>query len=412
MAARSTERTTLRVGVVRDGSLCAQLEVPAGHAAGFVEDALVLLPPDDPRAVFVHESSGVRLEVVDGMRGTLRRSGKKADLRSGPLDVGDRGRLRLGALGLVFAVECDVPPGRFPAPWLDLDDAPFLGFVGLFGLLATVFALGIVLAPPPPDPGWTHLVMRGPAVVLPTDPVEPEVEPEPVVVEPEAHIQRVVVREPEPEAQGETPSHQERDRRRREAALRAQRVRDGMSARLRSAGDAHDEADLDLLAQATTTVDTGPELDVLRSKFRGPSEDHRLGDDLHVGQIGVADGPGAPPPTGAPETPPTVDPPCASGGCFPDDAPVMEDGGQLPPALQARFRTCYEVALRTHPGLSGRIEIAAVVRDSRVVEVDLLDDSLAVADVGACAVAATRRWRALRFDDGPVGPWSVVFRPR
>jgi len=303
--------------------------------------------------------------------------------------------------------------GTVRTPLVHPDDGPFLAWLVLFSALGTLAGLGVALTPNPPEPGWQHLLVERPQVILPESvsdasadhvPDEP-VEPAPRVVE------RVVEREPEaPPTDTPDPHVAPNERAVREAALRSRAVQEQMIARLRRSSGADGTDDAELLADATQTPDQPP-IELLRSRFRGSRQDLTLADPLlepgpHGGHDGTLQAPLVPGPD-----PSEPDEPTCGADCFGDPEPSLH-GDALPVALQGRFRACYESALRGRPGISGRIRLTLTIADTRVTDVHILDDSLGVEDLTACMERAAWRWRALRHDDGPAGPWTVVLRPR
>ncbi len=76
------------------------------------------------------------------------------------------------------------------------------------------------------------------------------------------------------------------------------------------------------------------------------------------------------------------------------------------------IRYCYDTALEGDRSLRGKMVLRIhVAADGRVVEVDVIEDTLASADVRSCALTQVRAWRFGAAASGAVFDAPFVFRP-
>lgn len=284
------------------------------------------------------------------------------------------------------------------------DDIVFGGLLGLFAYAGTAAALVALLAPDPPDASWRDLLAERPAVLIPRQ-VDPEeaptvlqpAEPPPLTRPPE----RVAAPELEVRPDATTPEPREA------VALHSEEVRRGLFQRMQARrGGARDDAAL-LLEGITSKGPVGELEGATRARRVGPGDLGPADPTVQIGAVGTSRAGSSPPDVDVPDA--SLEPPVAPDDALPE--PTVT-GDALPPSLQARFRTCYEVALRAHPGRSGRLSVTLEVEDERVVDVSLGEDTLGLGSVSDCVRGSARRWRARRYPDGVLGPWSLVFRAR
>lgn len=78
-------------------------------------------------------------------------------------------------------------------------------------------------------------------------------------------------------------------------------------------------------------------------------------------------------------------------------------------ANKGELNYCIEVARRTDPSISGRIDVAIVVTDGRVTSTKVASNTTDSADLGKCLTRKVKRWR---FEPGTNQStvWPFVFR--
>lgn len=448
MAAQATQAKVLRIGIIQDGKIVQERLIKQGESVTVGEspkNTFVLPKTHLPRAdfpLFVNKSGAYQLHFTTEMKGKISsggavvaldalRSDPSVNQQGGvyrlPLSESDRGKLSVDGVTVLFQfvppppVQAAQPLERmdFRPAWFDSDDPALFGFLGLFSSLAVVFAVGIYLAPEPPEQNFEQYRDRFTQVMqhVEKDLVEPEVDddlPEIEDLNPdreEAKAKEDPKEAPKAEAKSKQPPRSEVDAaKQREQALQAMRDKRRVL-QIGSRGDktrgsvseAFDGDTLDSLAGLS-----GDELAAAgeASGTRG-SGDYQTGDmevdgDVDVGGVAASEA------SSAPAFKVAVDP--GKGDTFELDGSgegVESKIRQLSGQLQA----CYEAELRADPSLEGRIEVRFNISRGRVTTANVSGNTSGNASLGECVAKRVKRWR---FDEDVNGPltWSWMFRKR
>ena len=356
----------------------------------------------DPWTLFAPERGRFRLALGAGMRARLAPG---RDLTEGArelLDVGDRGRVEIGDLRLLFEVQevaarevHDFRPRLLPD-----EERPLAGAFALFGALGVVFAARIALTTVPVvtldtvDDHWTQIAQR--AYVPAPMPIE-------VTAPPVAEIPRHV-RAPAPTVA-------------RPSGPRPHETQEAMKRRL---------AQDDLLIGFVVT----------RAPGQGMAEDH-LGDaqlrqmlghpdrvvtdgtpstrtgaidttdgTISVGRISGGNAALTDTPVPVSVTAPTP-PSCKGPGPDPDQAQISK----VVNAHLGEMQYCYDAELKNHPELAGRVEMEFVIAHGQVTGVEASANVTGDTALASCMSEKIRRWHFAPSVSGDV-VWPFVFSAR
>jgi len=436
----------IRVGVLQDGKIVMEKRLEPGQSltVGRAPGAVVPCPlPQLPRRYALIEAhrGRFRLRVPRGIDGKLSHEGQVltlAQLRQRPpsgrgrwdLPLADatRGSIKLGELTVLFQL-VQAPPiamrqlqrPDFRPKLLTDDDPVFMGFLGLFTVMAAGFAAYTSTVQTPELMGDFEQVERFALVIMPEPaPVDPDpIEPEPVVQddslaqhtkdEPDPEpIEPVAKNDPLPE-RPLSPAEARAAEAQRKADLRDQVYKEsailqwmvttgeseggvlgahqawGFDEDLKLGG----ERDLDEIASLVPVIKEGGGAGTSR-------EDVGLElNTLGGGKAGVTDG-------GAVIPEPTiVEPPDA----LPENSP---DAARVHRAIRGyypRVKACYERRLKEIPNLQGRIEVEWVVDGGEAMDIWVLNNSTRDRQLAECIADSIDTWH---FPADVVG-FSVVY---
>ncbi len=437
----------IRVGVLQEGKIILERRLDPGESltVGNSPRAVVSHPlPSLPRRTVLIEAhrGRYRLRVPPRLQGKVSHGGELISLDqlrerppSGrdlwllPLGDSDRGSVRLGDLTLLFQLvqaplvaQRELRRQSFRPRLLNDDDPVFMGFLGLFTVMASAFAAYTSSVVTPELIGDFSEVERFAQVYLPPPDLEdpPPVEPEPVTRD--DALVRSGPAEPVPteepaEAVAANDAPPERPLTAEEAMAREIAARQALEERVYAESavlqwlTTHGEAVNGLVVSPDVAwgedmnIGGDPDLDKiteLAPGFKGGAgggtsrEDVGITvDKLGVGRTGISDAGAAKPEIKLrPET------------------PIMPEGGADADRVMAtvrgyypRIKTCYERRLKEVPGLQGRLEIEWVVHRGQALDVRVLDNSTDDRLLQECIVDSMRTWRF----DGDIMDFPLSF---
>jgi len=342
-----------------------------------------------------------------------------------PLTERSRGKVLLGDITVLFQFVSPPPEplrqfnkGDFRPKLFDEDDPVFLGFLGLFTVLAAVFVLYVQSVEPPPLLKKADVKERFAEIMLdePAPPSDEEVPPPETEDGPGEEI--------EPEAEETAPEEQPEEAKPKEQ----------MSAEEKAAREAEQKAKLEqevmensLLLQMIGTRgeanNGGVVADLLRdANSVGQKLDDALqgvsgvdvgtrddmgfqagsGEGTDAAEVGIQDlkkgGGGSSTVAKGPKAKPKGE--VKSGG---DEDIIGGDAGKVKSFVRKytpRVKTCYEQALNRNPSLKGRVEVVWVVEEGKVTEVDI--ESTPDGQLGDCIAKSIKRWRFDGIDEAEV----------
>ncbi|MFH1465746.1 MAG: AgmX/PglI C-terminal domain-containing protein [Pseudomonadota bacterium] len=416
----------IRVGVVQNGKIILERRLDPGEAltVGASPKAVVSVP--DPRLprrhpLVVPRGGGHQLQLLPNLAGKVSLGGRLLSLeearqgaRGGRVLLGarDRGSLKVGDFTVLFQF-VDAPPTSlrelarpsFRPRLLDDDDPVFMGFLGLFTILAGSFAAYTASVPTPALVSIDDQVALFAHITLPPAPapeIAPEVVPEPLV-DP-GRTRRVEAPEPEVAAAGSREP--ERPMTAEERLLRdAQRsadlersVREGSLLIKVLAGTGESSGGWTLPGGAWDGTEVDIDFDAADARDRtvftqlgwhagdGRALDHADKDiQLTTAQGGRSDV------TGVGST-------RVTGTMRADHIKTPEgrpDAARVRAAIQGyqgRIKACYERRLKEVPNLAGRVEVAWVVDHGRALEVEILSNSSDDLELESCIADSVSHW--------------------
>ncbi|TVQ92816.1 MAG: hypothetical protein EA397_06600 [Deltaproteobacteria bacterium] len=445
MASQPQNAKVLRIMIVRGGKSVQERLLKPGETVtiGEAPRCTFVLPNTGlPRAdfpLFQFNSGSYFLQFTRDMSGKLSSSGRVTSLdrlkadpsveRQGsvwrlPLTEQDRGKVSFHDITVLFQfaprppVQASKPLERFnfSPVWFEDDDPAFYGFLTLFGVLAAIFAIGIYLAPPAPEPKFSEISNRFANVIQQTkverekDEVEKRQPDEELVAErkkaetkaePEK-TESVPKISKQPQPRDEVQAAQQREQ--RLAEMRKQMQTKLLGTRGQSSGGTiTDPFEGDTLESLSGVSGRDVALDGDPQGTRGgdySTENMEVDSDVQVGGAQASQAAAAPPikvevDTSKGDTFDLEDP----GGSV--DAVIRQRSGQL--------QACYEEQLRGDPSLSGRVEVQFNIRRGRVTSAQVIGNTSGNTALGDCIVNRIRRWRFADDVDGPLS-WSWMFR--
>lgn len=424
----------IRVGVLQDGKIVLERRLDPGESltVGNSPRAVVSAPmPSIPRryALIEHRRGRYHLVVRAGMKGKLSHGGQLVTLEQLrdrppssrgqwelPLDDRDRGSVKVGELTLLFQLVQAPPVSQgqlqsqsFRPRLLNEDDPVFMGFLGLFSVLAAGFVAYTATIATPALIGDFKEVERFAAVYLPP----PEVtDPDPVVPDPviedDSLAQRVSDEvEPEPvEAVAKNDPLPERPRTAEEAR----------AAEIQAKADLRDQVYAEsAILQRLVTRGNSALGEIMREDAWGVDDDISLGGDpdldeivslapsykiasdhannrkdatIDMDKIGGGDATiteaTTAGPTGSIRTPREA---------VPQGSPEATRVAASVKRYYGQVKTCYERRLKEIPSLAGRVEVEFVVDGGRASDFLVLENSTRDQELEDCILHSMQYWQ-------------------
>ncbi|MFK7929564.1 MAG: AgmX/PglI C-terminal domain-containing protein [Myxococcota bacterium] len=448
MAAQATQTKVLRIGIIQDGKIVQERLIKHG------ENVLVGESPKNtfvfpktrlPRAefpLFTAKSGTYELHFSSEMKGKISSGGavvsldklrsdpsvsKQGDVWRLPLNELDRGKIGIDNVTILFQF---VPPPPvaavkpiermdFRPAMFDEDDPAFYGFLALFTALATVFAVGIYLAPPPADMTFEEISDRFASHMIEVKKEEEKKERE---IEDKREEELNAERKEKKEEPVEKPEEkvvkqvskpktkidQARAAEQRKAALRQKMKIAQIGTRGRSSSGTTTDAWEGGVLKDLGGLKAG-DVDVAGSAqgTRGgntTTEDIDVSGDVNVGEAGGSSASAVP----------AVDMTKYTASAGTGDTLDVEGAENLQAVVrkfQGQLSYCYEEQLRSDPSLSGRVEVQWNVANKRVTSASVVSNTTGNDQLASCIVKKIRRWR---FGDDVAGSttWPFVFRKR
>jgi hypothetical protein len=427
----------IRVGVLQDGKIVLERRLDPGESltVGNSPRAVVSAPiPSLPRryALIEHRRGRYHLVVRRGMKGKLSHGGQllsldqlrdrpstSRDRWELPLDDRDRGSVRVGDLTLLFQL-VQAPPiaqrqlqrQSFRPRLLNDDDPVFMGFLGLFTVLAASFVAYTASIATPALIGDFEEVERFAVIHIPS----PEVAaPDPVVPDPvieDDALAQLVSEEVEPEpveavAKNDPPPSR---------PLTAEEAR---AAEIQAKADLREQvyAESAVLQWMITRGDSTLG-EIAREDAWGVDGDIQLGGDpdldrvanlvpsykggkgsgtdredatITMDKLGSGDATITEATTGGPTG--SIRTPKEG---LPQGSPEAARVAASVKRYYGQVKTCYERRLKENPSLRGRVEVEFVVDGGRASEFLVLDNSTRDQELEDCIVHSMQYWQ---FDD-------------
>jgi len=423
----------LRIGIVQNRQLVQERWIRHGETVTVGEstkNTFVLPPSQLPKRyqLFVFRGGRYALHFDQGVAGKisyrnavmsldqLRERGDAVSKGDGyllPLTERSRGKVMLGDITVLFQFVSPPPEplrqfnkGDFRPKFIDDDDPVFLGFLGLYTVLAAVFVLYVQSVDPPPLLKKSEVRERFAEILLD---VEPPSEEEIVLPEPDGpgEEEELEPEEAEPEdAEEKKPKEQmsAEEKAAREAEQKAKMEQEVMENSLMlqmigTRGEANSgDVVADLLRDANSV---GQDLDAAMRDVSGVDVGGRddmgfqagSGEGTDAAEVGIQDlkkaGGGSSAVAKGPKTKPKGE--VKSGG---DEDIIGGDAGKVKSFVRKytpRVKTCYEQALNRNPALKGRVEVVWIVAAGKVTSVEI--ESTPDGPLGDCIAKSIRRWR-------------------
>lgn len=448
MAAQATQTKVLRIGIIQDGKIVQERLIKQG------ENVLVGESPKNtfvfpktrlPRAefpLFTAKSGAYELHFSAEMKGKISSGGavvnldklrsdpsvsKQGDVWRLPLTELDRGKIGIDNVTILFQF---VPPPPvaavksiermdFRPAMFDEDDPAFFGFLALFTALATVFAVGIYLAPAPAEMTFEEINDRFASLVIErkkeAEKKDREIEEK---KEEELNSERLEKKKDEPKdkpedtAEKKAPKPKTKVDQARAAEARKEALRQKMKiAQIGTRGKSSSGTTTDAweggVLKDLSGIKAG-DVDVAGSAqgTRGgntTTEDIDVDGDVNVGEAGGTTG------SSGPDIQVRGTVSSEAGDTF-----DMEGADNLQSVVrqrQGQLTYCYEEQLRSDPSLSGRVEVRWNVSGRRVTSASVVSNSTGNDALGQCIVRKIKRWK---FGEDVSGSttWPFVFRKR
>ncbi len=430
----------LRIGILQDGKIVQEKRISVGNTVtvGASPKATFSYPlPKVPRKfpLFVAKGDKYFLRFLPSMQGkiatkdgvqaleSLGKGGlakRKGDVWVFPLTEKNRGKISIDNVTVLFQFVPAPPEPLHPTYKTDFrpklfteDDPVFLGFLGLFTLLAAVFVVYVQSVDTPALLPADVLPERFVKLAIPpSDPVDPSEVEDPEIDEGDGPA---VAKEKEEEAGGgeaaePTEPTEVREKTAEEKAAEEIRRKQQMEAEVMekslllkligtrgesASGSYTDDlfgegngvgTDLDAALAEVGGVEQGT-YEALGEKRGTGSGTGR--DDASIGDLAKAKGGDASVGSG-PATKVTgrissgtVD---VSGG---DPAKIKAAIGKY----TGQVKACYEQRLKSNPQLSGRVELLWYINSGRVSSVEVLGNSTGDAELANCIALKVRTWR-------------------
>jgi hypothetical protein len=425
----------LRIGIIQDGKIVQEKRIEVGSTVtiGASPNATFSYPlPKVPRKfpLFVAKGESYFLRYLPSMKGKigqtdqkdtvlrldeLQKSGaakRKGDVFVLPLTSKNRGTISIDNVTLLFQFVAAPPEPLTPTHTTDFrprifdsDDPVFLGFLGLYTLLAAVFGVYVQSVPAPVLQTEDLMPERFVKLVMPrTDVKQPTEDPLAGGEEKEKE------KEKEEPAPGETSAKDTHvktadERAAEEIKRRQQEEADVMSKSLllkmigtrgeSSTGTYTDDlfgesdgvgTDLDKALAEVGGVEQGT-LEALGEKVGTGSGTGR--DDASIGDLAKTRG-GSSDVGSGPAT--KVSGRVASG--------TVDVTGGDPAKIKAaigkytgQVKACYELRLKSNPTLEGRVGLLWYITGGRVTKVDIVENTTRDDELAGCIAAKVRTWR-------------------
>lgn len=453
MAAQAQQAKVLRIGIIQDGKIVQERLIKQGENVNVGEspkNTFVFPKTALPRAafpLFTHKNGSYILHFSEQMKGKISSGGavvaldklkadpsvsKQGDVWRLPLTENDRGKIAIDNVTILFQF---VPPPPvqavksiermdFRAPMLDEDDPAFFGFLALFTALATVFAVGIYLAPPPAELTFEEIDSRFADLVIERkkdkEKKDREKKEEEKKKEDELNSEREEKKKDKPkedeakaEAKKDKPKPKNKVeaaqlREQRKAALKKKMKIAAIGTRGQSASGATADAwegdlvkDLSGLKGSDIAMDGDPD------GTRGgtvTTEDIDVDGDVDVGDAGASSGSAVP----------DVDMSKFAVESETGDTLDIEGADNLESVVrkkEGQLSYCYEEQLRSDPSLSGRVEVQWNVSSQRVTSAAIVVNTTGNDALAGCIVRKIKRWRFPADVQGST-TWPFVFRKR
>lgn len=443
MASQAEQAKVLRIMIIQDGKSVQERLVKAGDSVTIGESPksmFVLANTGLPKSeypLFVCSGGIYSLQFTTDMTGKVSSGGSVAgidrlkgdpsverhgDIWKLPLTEQDRGKVTFGSTTVLFQfvppppVQAVKPLGRqnFKPVWFEDDDPAFFGFLTLFSVLATIFAVGIYLAPEAPEAKFSDYSDRFAKTLEPAEPPEPR-EPKEKEIDEDLAPDRSKAKAKEAEPTEAKPKLSEKPppRNKIEAAQQREQRLEEMRRQMKtqllgtrgtsSAGTITDPFEggtlesLGGLKSGEFSVDGDPQ------GTRGgnyTTDNMEVDSEVDAGEVQASQA------AAAPRLKVSMD---ASKG---DTFDLEDPGGSVDSVIRQRsgqLQACYEEQLRGNPGLSGRIEVQFNIRNGRVTAVEVIGNTSGNKALGDCIAQRVRRWRFGEDVNGPL-TWSWMFR--
>jgi hypothetical protein len=419
----------IRIGVLQDGKIVLEKRLDpgesltVGHGAGATvacaapgrkhtliearRGRFVLRPPRGAEGKLSHEG-----QVLTVAELRARAPGRRVELELGEKT---RGSLRIGEQTLLFQLvqappvalrELQAPSFR---PRLLADDDPvFMGFLGLFTVMASGFALYTTSVQPPELMADVRQMERFVEVILPEPkaaPPEP-ITPEPLGVdsvpqrskaepEPAAEPEPEVVAEPEPSRPLTAQEAAVAEARAKEA-LREEVVASSRVLQILGSRGNSDNGWVDPTGAWGEGVDIpldehGPGQDLANLDVRwkqgsgsGTSRED-VGIELQIatgGEGSLAEAPAAGPSPNIRDVP----------DALPTNSPDAERVHRVIRGYYPRIKACYERRLKEIPDLQGRVEVEWYVDGGRSSEIQVMSNSTGDGELADCISGSIGTW--------------------
>ncbi len=424
MAEAPIRRKALRVGMIQDGRIVDEQIVAPGRTVFVGSDrrcTLVVrglgLPPRVP--LLVCRNGRYELILHEGWRARLVSSHGAVEDRGGPssssiqIEKDMRGKVVIEGTTILFQFVPVYPRLSVPLSgvgiraWLRRRDPVFAVVLALSVLLHSTVMGYAWTRPPPPRPTWEEVVDRFPARLLPYRNLQTTPTPPPERNDPKAQS---TSRKPESDAEhprSSAPRQEDPDRRAPGAHDRVLRVGIlGALTDLRHRGGhipalqadaAPVPGDADLLALLDRGAE-GMEAGTVAGfgRLRGPARGEHL-----VGTTEVA--PVASHVVVSTERREARAVPTARLETTGELAGKLEgsDIGAVIARRMPAITACYEMALKTHPDLSGKVYLTFQIEENgRISRVEVTGPAAADERLTGCIVRRVRRWKFPRIAEG------------
>lgn len=386
----------LRLGVVRDGELLEDRQVPRGQGVSVPSREAPLLLWDDGHYV---------LHLRDGMTGKLKLDGRPVDVRelgAGTVRLGpdDRGKIEIDGDRILFRFVSAPPPAAlrleqldFRPPLLEDDDRGFVAVLSVALLLGTTLAGAVYNTPPPVLdvglPDLSDFARQKVVIVVPTPTPDPDPTPPPKPLGTGTgggggrSADAVVDADPAPSSGARTPLSE----------------RSVLAQRLGSLGE-HTRGEVvnpwsrggGALAEKMAALEGSAEVSAFGSRrgtLPGPGDRVVVVDAVDLDDAVTLDKRPIVPvtPTLTMQEPELEDAALTGIGRV-----VQRYGGQL--------RHCFEKRLKEVPSLAGRVSLELVVSGEAVEEAVVVTNTTHDDAFAACIEARAARWKLVGVADG------------
>lgn len=443
------EKKVLRIGILRKQRLVQDKLIKHGETVrvGESPNSTFVFPQTslgDPEfRLFEYVNGKYVLRFTSEMRGIVASGGvtvKLDTLKSDPsiqsdggvyklvLSETDKGKITVDDVAVLFQfvkqpemaqVVKPLEKVNFHSTTLDQDDMIFLGFFGLNSILGTVFAVALVLMPPPPEASFEEFGKRFADIVIKEKErkEQEEKKEEDKPDEDELSNQREEKKKEKKEEKAEKKEQSKKPVTKVDAAKIREQKKAALKAKMKIAaigtrGDSGSGATTDAweggLLEDLSGVSAGDvALDGDPQGTRGgnvSTKDIDLEGDVNVGDASASKSAAVP----------DVDMSNYDVSSDVGDTLDMEGADSaegVVRAKQGQLTYCYEEQLRSDPSLSGRVEIRWNVAGGRVTQASVVANNTGNAMLGQCIVRKIKRWRFPTDVEGST-TWPFVFRKR